>query len=298
MVCTRGDRIVIRAYSPPRTIGGALVLDPEPPAGGIRRPVALARFRQLDSDDCARVWLAEAGLRGITAADLVRRGGLDPGDAARSVQALGVRGVAICVRDRMFDASAVSTLEFDLVETLERFHDAHPLEAGMPRDTLRDTVARGAPHDLFDAVVMVLTARALLGGTDRLGLRSRVATLDPEVARARERVERVVAEAGLTPPDAAALAAAADTSAERLDQVVHLLVRERRLQWLGPLLFHADALARLRADVVATKSGTPELDVASFKSRYRVSRKFAIPLLEWLDRERVTRRVGERRIIL
>jgi selenocysteine-specific elongation factor len=168
----------------------------------------------------------------------------------------------------------------------------------MPRDTLRETIAHGAPHDLFDAVVTNLIARALLGGSDRLGLRSRVPTLDPEVARARERVERAVGEAGLMPPDAAALAAAVDAPTERIDQVVHLLVRDRRLQRLGPLLFHTDALARLRADVVAMKGTTPELDVAIFKSRYGLSRKFAIPLLEWLDRERVTRRVGERRIIL
>jgi selenocysteine-specific elongation factor len=298
MVCTRGDRVVIRAYSPPRTIGGAVVLDAEPSAGGIRRPSALARFLQLDTVQCARVWLAEAGLRGINAADLVRRGGLDPADAARCAQDLCGRGVAVCVRDRLFDAPAISTLELDLVRTLERFHDAHPLEAGMPRDTLRETIARGAPHDLFDAVVTNLIARALLGGSDRLGLRSRVPTLDPEVARARERVERAVGEAGLMPPDAAALAAAVDAPTERIDQVVHLLVRDRRLQRLGPLLFHTDALARLRADVVAMKGTTPELDVAIFKSRYGLSRKFAIPLLEWLDRERVTRRVGERRIIL
>ena len=68
---------------------------------------------------------------------------------------------------------------------------------------------------------------------------------------------------------------------------------------LDQLLFHADALARLKADVQARKAGgDTRLDVGVFKDRYGVSRKFAIPLLEYLDRERITRRVGDARVIL
>jgi selenocysteine-specific elongation factor len=66
------------------------------------------------------------------------------------------------------------------------------------------------------------------------------------------------------------------------------------------LLFHAQALERLKQDVAALKGqgSTARVDVAGFKERYGVSRKYAIPLLEWLDRERITRRVGDARVIL
>jgi selenocysteine-specific elongation factor len=68
------------------------------------------------------------------------------------------------------------------------------------------------------------------------------------------------------------------------------------------MLFHADALASLRADVKALKSAsanaTARVDVAAFKERYGISRKYAIPLLEYLDRERITRRVGDSRVVL
>ncbi len=81
-----------------------------------------------------------------------------------------------------------------------------------------------------------------------------------------------------------------------------LLVRNRTLARLDTLLFHAAALEDLKAEVRALKqdgSGGPaRVDVASFKGRYGVTRKYAIPLLEYLDRERVTRRVGEARIVL
>ena len=70
---------------------------------------------------------------------------------------------------------------------------------------------------------------------------------------------------------------------------------------LDALLYHVEALAALKADVAALKHGAaepPRLDVAAFKDRFAVTRKYAIPLLEFLDRERVTRRVGESRIVL
>jgi selenocysteine-specific elongation factor len=82
--------------------------------------------------------------------------------------------------------------------------------------------------------------------------------------------------------------------------MVKLLLRQKTLVRIDDLLFHADTLARLKAEVAALKTGAQpaRVDVAAFKERYGVTRKFAIPLLEYLDRERVTRRVGDYRIVL
>ena len=85
------------------------------------------------------------------------------------------------------------------------------------------------------------------------------------------------------------------------DRVIKLLQRQKILVKVDVLLFHRDALDRLKADVTALKASggkDARLDVAAFKDRFGVSRKFAIPLLEYLDRERVTRRVGDARVIL
>jgi selenocysteine-specific elongation factor len=75
---------------------------------------------------------------------------------------------------------------------------------------------------------------------------------------------------------------------------VSLLTRQKQLVRLETLFYHPETLERLKADVRTL----PSLDVAVFKTRYGVTRKFAIPLLEYLDRERVTRRVGDKRIVL
>jgi selenocysteine-specific elongation factor len=84
------------------------------------------------------------------------------------------------------------------------------------------------------------------------------------------------------------------------ERISKLLLRQKTLVKLDTLLFHAESLERLKQDVRALKiPGSPvKVDVARFKERYGISRKYAIPLLEWLDRERITRRTGDVRIVL
>ena len=84
------------------------------------------------------------------------------------------------------------------------------------------------------------------------------------------------------------------------DRVFKLLQRQKVLVKVDGLLFHHEALKRLKEDVAALKrpGADARLDVATFKERFGVTRKFAIPLLEYLDRERVTRRVGDARVVL
>ena len=89
-------------------------------------------------------------------------------------------------------------------------------------------------------------------------------------------------------------AASTGAALELVQKMIALLVRQKRLVRLDTLLYHPETLAALKADVRTLES----LDVGVFKTRYGVTRKFAIPLLEYLDRERVTRRVGDKRLVV
>jgi selenocysteine-specific elongation factor len=94
-VLTRGDRVVFRAFSPPVTIGGGVVLDPLAPAGGVRRAASLDRFTRLSDDrDALAVWLSEAGGRGLDPQRFVPRGGLTPDAARAAADALAAAGQA------------------------------------------------------------------------------------------------------------------------------------------------------------------------------------------------------------
>jgi selenocysteine-specific elongation factor len=174
------------------------------------------------------------------------------------------------------------------------------LSDGLPREEARARIFARAHPAVFERVVRDLAGRQTLVARDRLALASHGLLLAPHEARAMESVGALFRDAGLKPPDPSALAARTGLDQATLDRALRLLQRQRAIVRLDTLWFHADALARLKDDIAALKRGATEarLDVAAFKQLYGVSRKYAIPLLEYLDRERVTRRVGETRVVL
>jgi len=154
---------------------------------------------------------------------------------------------------------------------------------------------------LFEYVIERLAAAGQLAGRDRLALASHRVSLSPEEDQARRAIEDAYRAAGLKPPEPEAIADERDIDRATLDRVVKLLMRQRVLVRIESLLFHEEALARLRREMTALKDtagAAARIDVATFKERYGVTRKYAIPLLEYLDRERITRRVGEGRVLI
>ncbi len=304
-VLTRGDRFIVRAYSPSVTVGGGVVLDPHPPRSAIRNAAALVRFRRLDapagdltaSDSAVLAFMDERGSAGVPRSALVSRAGLSEPDADATLSRLASLGLATRVGDLLVSPAVVHDLSSRLLAALTAHHAAQALSDGMSREEARERLFGRAAPAVFEHVLGELVAKGQIVARDRLAVAGHHVSLSPEEARAQEAIERLFREAGLAPPPESALAAAANVSAAVADRVAKLLLRQKTLVKVDTLLFHADALARLKADVQALK-GRARVDVAAFKERYGISRKYAIPLLEYLDRERVTRRVGDSRIVL
>ena len=134
---------------------------------------------------------------------------------------------------------------------------------------------------------------------DRVRSASHRLVLSPEEERAREAIEESFQLAGLTPPTLEEVAREAGIPADRARALYHVLARTGRLVRLrGGLTFHADALADLRARLLNFRRKSETIDVAAFKELSGTTRKTAIPLLEYLDAKRVTRRRGNERVIL
>ena len=123
--------------------------------------------------------------------------------------------------------------------------------------------------------------------------------LRDEEAESKSQIEQAFAKAGLKVPLLKEVLAALPIDKARAQKIVTLLMRDRVLIKLSDdLVFHRDALESLRRQIAAQKTKTPKLNVGNFKDLFGITRKYAIPLLEYLDRERVTRRVGDERVIL
>jgi selenocysteine-specific elongation factor len=311
VVLARGDRYILRSYSPPATIAGGVVLDPQPPRRGIRSANALARCAALEVDPAgdrdaadrraAAALVADAGAAALPRAALVVRVGIDPAQLDPFAASLVASGAAVAAGEALVAPAIFAALEAAILGALAEHHRTQPLSEGVPREELRAQLFRRGHAAVFDRALANLSASGQIALRDRIALASHRPELSPEEARARDAIERAYLDAGLTPPELGAAAAALGAAAPLADRIVKLLVRQKVLVRVEALLFHDAALTRLKREVASLKTaGGPatHLDVATFKERFGVTRKFAIPLLEYLDRERVTRRTGDSRLVL
>jgi selenocysteine-specific elongation factor len=311
-ILARGDRYILRAYSPTITIAGGVILDPRPPRTAIRSGAALARCRQLEFDPSAgdrveaeqravTAMLDDAGVAGLSIAAMTSRAGVDPRDVNDRAAAMVAAKRAVRAADVLVSESVYTRLTDGILKALTAHHKSHPLAGGIPREELRAQLFARGHAAVFDRALADLSGAGTIFVKERVALASHRVELTPEEERARTAIDRAYREGGLKPPDASALAAAIGSPTPVVDRMLKLLQRQKTLVKVDVLLFHDEALKQLKADVSALKGAAGEgarIDVGTFKERFGVSRKFAIPLLEYLDRERVTRRVGESRIVL
>jgi selenocysteine-specific elongation factor len=303
-VLTRGDRFILRAYSPPATIAGGEVLDPHPPRSGMRTDAGRRRFESIDAArdtvSVAAVLLQESGASGLPAPALASRLGRDLPAAESLVAEMSRAGAARDLGTVVVATGVLDQLERSVLGEVEAHHRSQPLSAGMPREELRTRLFSRAHDAVFAAVLDRLAAENRIIVRDRIALASHRLELSGDEQRAYEAIARLFAEGGLKPPAPAEIGSTLHLEPSLADRMLKLLQRQRVLVKVDDLLFHADALARLKEDLASLKSrGSPaRVDVGSFKEKYGISRKFAIPLLEYLDRERVTRRVGDARVVL
>ena len=310
LTAVRGDRFIIRRYSPVITIGGGTILDALPPKRSPRSPAARARVAALDratDTRAAAAFIEEAGLRGLGETVLRRRLGVRARDADRVVTELAERGTIEALGEgapsggggRVFlSAANVRSLRDRMLSRLSAWESDNRLRLGMPLEQLREqtgvpgVVADGALRGLAEAGAVELT-RHTVGTADR-----RIALTDEE-QRVSDGFSRLLAEGGFTPPTLGEAAERLGAAVELVDDLRRLLLGEGRVVDVSPdLYFDAGRTAELRRAVAERAAVNPEIDVAWFKERFGLSRKHAIPLLEWLDRERVTLRVGNLRKIL
>lgn len=304
---TRGDRFVLRAYSPVVTIGGGCVLDPAPGRGRLRSPAGFKRLSRLrESTDPYAFLVAmveQGGSRGLSRSQLIPRGGIVSANVGLVVESLVREGRVAAVGTVLIAPERVLELRDMVTEWVSTFHTEHSLELGLSREEARERFSHHASSEVFDAIVDTLVRDGTLIARDHLALSSHRITLSPEETQVYQGIEECYRRAGLSPPDLGTVESETSASRKTVDRMIKLLLREQVLVKVESLIFHGDELERLRSAVIALKNEHPasariELEVTTFKKQFGISRKFAIPLLGYLDRERVTRRVGNVRLLL
>jgi selenocysteine-specific elongation factor len=293
-----GDRFIIRQFSPVITIGGGVVVENAPS----RKLQNTAEYIQLlkkltgSNIEALRARIVAAGKRDITLAEAVSRSGWIPThvtDMAAAIPEISRIG------DSLISNIALDQLHKDLVSTLDIFHKQNPLVAGMSREELRGHFPNTS-HDVFTSVLEdALRAGKLHLSGELVRLPGRGIVMKDEEAESKKIIEDAFSSAGLKVPAMKDVLAGLKVDRARAQKIVTLLLRDKVLIRVSEeLLFHRDALADLRKRMADEKAKSARIDVARFKELTGITRKYAIPLLEYLDREHVTRRVGDERMIL
>ncbi len=282
MLILTGDRFIVRMFSPVVTIGGGVVLDIAAPLR-IRRAALDERLTKLERATAQEriALLVSESKFGISAADLVARTGLRR-------EEIGDRD---WFTDPAWEAQKLSAIR----EAVKQFHRANPLQPGMAKEELRARELAGAPPHLLDDLLSKSKDLVVAGEVVRLATH-RIALREDEAA-ATEKVEAAFRDAGLAVPTMNEVLAKSGVDAVRARTLLQILLRDRKLVKLADdLIFHSAALVHLKS-LLAPRKGS-RFSVPDFKEWTGCSRKYAIPLLEYLDREHVTRRDGDSRIIL
>jgi selenocysteine-specific elongation factor len=305
-----GDRFIIRQFSPVTTIGGGGVLDNAPPKHRPGDSTTIESLHILEhGEPAARLELLAQRAGEATPAALAARTGWKPAEILRVAKSLDAQKRLVLLgqpTSLLVHAVYFARLAKLLLEQLDKFHAANPLVAGLPKEDLRSKLrAGGAEHPvpspaLFNALLQSLTT---LGKVDVQGktvrLSGRTIQLSAEEIAARKEIAAAFEKAGLAVPSVPEVLASLRLDRARAEKLLRILLKENVLHKVTEdLIFHRSALGELRAILAQRKAQNPHLSVTDFKELTGLSRKYAIPLLEYLDRERVTRREGTDRIIL
>jgi selenocysteine-specific elongation factor len=303
-----GDRAILRQFSPVITIGGALVLDAFPISQKEYRlksnkEARLAFLKTLAEGKRLETILARIARRGqqglsLTAAS--RETGLKPAVIQPLIATLSQQKQIVTIHSGEFllSTTAFAQARESALSAVSAFHKANPLVAGISKEELREKL--GLPQVVMEAVLaeLVRDKKAEVTG-EQVRQAGRSVELKDDEAKAKEQIEKAFASAGLRVPLMKDVLAALPVDKVRAQKIVTLLLRDRVLVKLADeLVFHQSALQGLRKLMAEQKAKSPKIDVGQFKDLIGVTRKYAIPLLEYLDQQRITRRVGDERIIL
>jgi selenocysteine-specific elongation factor len=295
MLLLPGDRFIIRQSSPSMTIAGGTVIEPFPPLR-LRRERNIARLSYLADADLAqraRLLVGET-TNGRLLSNLVSATGTPSAQLKELIRSdaslyFADQEQRVLTRDWITKQQALA------VKWLENFHEENPAMPGAPLQTFRAAVFQGIEASLADVLL-----RQMPGVTTRshsVALGSHSASFTAREIEVIEWIASTYRSAGFQPPELAEVLAISQVNAKQAQPLLEFLFKSNRLVRIsGEFIFHCDVLAHLRESL--TKVRGREFSVPEFKDWTQISRKFAIPLLEYLDRERVTRRTGDKRVVL
>jgi selenocysteine-specific elongation factor len=305
-LCLHGDAFIIRQFSPAVTIGGGRILNPHPVKHRSTDKTAMSSLEILERGSLSEVILAMINVQSRRAVDMRELNslfGVPEAELSRLCTGLANAKKVIMVPAAspvLVLPETAKSLETETLALLAEFHEQNPLQRGLSREELRKRVYGDLPQEVFRFILdrLVQTKRISLQ-EEVVGLYGREVQLSAREEATREKIEAVFRQAGVQPPVISELAAAVGEGEEQVRRIYFWMVKQKMLIKVSEeLSWHRLALEEIKNTIRLTYKAGDTFGVAAFKELFGMTRKHAIPLLEYLDRERITRRQGNDRILL
>jgi selenocysteine-specific elongation factor len=302
LVALPGDRFVVRSYSPIVTIAGGTLLDVAPPRFKRKAPALVGHLELLHSggdDAVLEEHVRHAGAGGVRLGVLAGRVPFGPHRLRTLLGALESAGRIVAIdRDWFVHPESYTRLRGLALTTLEHFHRQNPLRPGMSREELRGR-AGAADERVFAHLLSALDTEGVIKiDRDKVRLASHEVRLSTDQQRIVDQVEQEFLRADAAPPSPEESLAHAGLSGDEEHELFQVLLEGKKLVRVKEsLYFHTKSLDAIVDRVVGLLRERKEIGPGDIKDLLGISRKYAIPLLEYLDSRRVTQRVGERRVL-
>jgi len=300
----RNDRFVLRSYSPVRTIGGGEILNPLPNRKKKRfSDKVISELKTLLSgniDEIIEQNVLSGGVKGTEIDDLAFLSNISKNRLAVILKKMMAKKVVIQFdreNNRFIHSRYLDMARDELIETVSRYHKDFPLKPGVIKEELRSRVRRANDPKLFNYLINILDRNGtIVLEKDIVHMKNHRVTLEKDQENVRRIIEETYLAAGLKPPYFKEIKGNFPGSTG--EDVLHVLVREGVLiKVKEDMFFHTRVMEELKSDLVAFLREHGEITTPQFKEMTGVSRKYAIPLIEYIDRLQLTVRIGDVRVL-
>jgi selenocysteine-specific elongation factor len=298
IVAARSDRFVLRSYSPAGVIGGGVVLDPN-----------AARHRRNDTDVVQRLICIQKGdptdiiedalsssEAGLSPEEIIQRTSLPDPAVNKSLEELVHDNRAVKLHGRFAHKPGYDMIVRRTISTLAEYHAANPMKPGMPCHELKTALWSHLDKKGFQALLSSMAANGEVNISESIvRLPSHIVTLDSRQEKLLQTIDAAFRDAGVNPPLLTGLERAYGADAR---EIVALLVTQGELVKIDAgLYFHKQAIDASESALRKYLEGNDHITVAQFRDLVDSSRKYVVPLLEYFDHKRITRRVGDQRAL-
>jgi len=301
IIAAGGDPFVLRRFSPMITIGGGEVLDAHPPRRrrGAGSAAAIERSGAAELPERVETAVLAAGRHGTSAGELVTHVTAARGQVDEAIAALTAAGQILQIRGGLFHRQTAEEVKERIQREVSAFHAAQPWRLGIPKEELKAKAFGSGDSRLYAHALAALVAAGIVQETgDFIRRPDHAPVLGPQDAQVRDHILRLLEEGKFSPPPREEIARGGGDDAA-FDRMFRLLLDEGTIVEVAPgVIFHRGVLEEIKTILAEEIAANGSITVAGLRDRLRTSRKYALTVLEYFDTIKLTRRIGDARVLL